>query len=227
MMRVLLVEDEEGLILTLTDRLQSEGFSVTTAKDGEAGLALAVEEIFDLIILDVMLPKKNGLDVCRDLRQQNVETPVLMLTAKGETIDKVLGLKLGADDYMTKPFEVIELLARIEALSRRSGNGHHNSIGAFKFGAVAVDFRRAEVVRDDSPVELSALEFKLLQYLIEHRGEVLKRDELLDEVWGYDAIPSTRTVDVHIAWLRQKLEVNPKHPKFIQTIHGLGYKFVA
>jgi two-component system, OmpR family, alkaline phosphatase synthesis response regulator PhoP len=226
-MRVLLIEDEEGLILTLTDRLQSEGFTVSSATDGETGLARALDETFDLIILDVMLPKKNGLDVCRDLRQNNVETPILMLTAKGETIDKVLGLKLGADDYLTKPFEVIELLARIEALSRRSGNGHQNTISAFKFGTVAIDFRRAEVLKDDLPIELSALEFKLLQYLIEHRGDVLKRDELLDEVWGYDAMPSTRTVDVHIAWLRQKLEDNPKYPQFIQTVHGLGYKFTG
>lgn len=226
-MKILLVEDEKGLILTLTDRLESEGFEVETASDGEAGLLLALNEAFDLIILDVMLPKKNGFDVCRDLRQKNVETPVLMLTAKGETIDKVLGLKLGADDYLTKPFEVMELLARIEALLRRSVNTHQNAAGTFKFGSVAVDFRRAEVLRENQPVELSALEFKLLQYLIEHRGEVLKRDELLDEVWGYDAMPSTRTVDVHVAWLRQKLEENPKYPQFIQTIHGMGYKFVS
>ncbi len=226
-MKILLVEDEKGLILTLTDRLESEGFEVETAGDGEAGLSLALNESFDLIILDVMLPKKNGFDVCRDLRRNNVETPVLMLTAKGETIDKVLGLKLGADDYLTKPFEVMELLARIEALLRRSVNTHQTAAGTFKFGSVAVDFRRAEVLKENKPVELSALEFKLLQYLIEHRGEVLKRDELLDEVWGYDAMPSTRTVDVHVAWLRQKLEENPKYPQFIQTIHGLGYKFTG
>lgn len=226
-MKILLVEDEAGLILTLTDRLESEGFSVTSAKDGETGYLLAVEETFDLIILDVMLPKKNGLDVCRDLRQKNIETPILMLTAKGEIIDKVLGLKLGADDYLTKPFEVMELLARIEALLRRTANTHQNLNGSFKFGTVAIDFRRAEVTKADKPVELSALEFKLLHYLIDHRGEVLKRDELLDEVWGYDAMPSTRTVDVHVAWLRQKLEENPKYPQFIQTVHGLGYKFVS
>lgn len=226
-MKILLVEDEQGLILTLTDRLQSEGFEIKTASDGESGLSLALNETFNLIILDVMLPKKNGFDVCRDLRQKNVETPILMLTAKGETFDKVLGLKLGADDYLTKPFEVMELLARIEALLRRSANTHQNLVGTFKFGAVAVDFRRAEVLRENKSVELSALEFKLLQYLIEHRGEVLKRDELLDEVWGYDAMPSTRTVDVHVAWLRQKLEENPKYPQFIQTIHGLGYKFTG
>jgi two-component system alkaline phosphatase synthesis response regulator PhoP len=225
--KVLLVEDEAGLILTLTDRLRSEGFDVTTATDGELGLQVALAESFDLIILDVMLPKKNGLDICRDLRSKNITTPILMLTAKGETIDKVLGLKLGADDYLTKPFEMMELFARIEALLRRSPHTNQNSIEKFRFGAVAIDFRRATVEKENESIELSALEFKLLQYLIEHRGEVLRRDELLDEVWGYDAMPSTRTVDVHIAWLRQKLEENPRYPQFIQTVHGFGYKFVG
>lgn len=224
-MKILLVEDEEGLILTLTDRLESEGFSVESARDGETGLRLALEKNYDLILLDVMLPKKNGLDVCRDLRQKNIETPILMLTARGETIDKVLGLKLGADDYLTKPFEVLELMARIEALMRRSSNTVQTSVDSFRFGTVSIDFRRAEVLRENEVVELSALEFKLLQYLIEHRGEVIRRNELLDEVWGYDAMPTTRTVDVHIAWLRQKLEENPRYPNYIQTVHGLGYKF--
>ncbi len=226
-MKVLLVEDEEGLIITLTDRLRSENFDVETATDGEAGLSLALAESFDLIILDVMLPKKNGLDVCRDLRQKGISTPVLMLTAKGETIDKVLGLKLGADDYLTKPFEVIELLARIEALLRRSPNTNYNSTESFRFGDVSVDFKRAEVVKNNQTVELSAMEFRLLHFLIDNRGAVHSRDKLLDEVWGYDAMPSTRTVDVHVAWLRQKLETNPKHPQYIQTVHGLGYKFVT
>ena len=226
-MKILLVEDEQGLILTLTDRLQSEGFDVTSAADGEKGFELALSDKFDLIILDVMLPKKNGCDVCRDLRQKGIDTPVLMLTAKGETIDKVLGLKLGADDYLTKPFEVIELLARIEALLRRSPQtNNNNSSENFRFGDVNIDFRRAEVFRNDETIELSAMEFKLLQFLVEHRGQVHSRNQLLDEVWGYDAMPSTRTVDVHIAWLRQKLETNPKHPQYIQTVHGFGYKFV-
>jgi len=226
-MNVLLVEDEEGLIITLTDRLRSEGFTVTSAKDGVAGLALGREKSFDLIILDIMLPKKNGYDVCRDLRQQGIATPILMLTAKGETIDKVLGLKLGADDYLTKPFEMIELLARVEALLRRSPiHTNGKSAEGFRFGDVAIDFKRAEVTRQSESVDLSAMEFKLLQYLVENRGVVHSRDNLLDAVWGYDAMPSTRTVDVHIAWLRQKLEENPRHPQFIQTIHGLGYKFV-
>jgi two-component system, OmpR family, alkaline phosphatase synthesis response regulator PhoP len=226
-MKILLIEDEEGLIITLTDRLHSEGFTVETATDGETGLALALNNSFDLILLDVMLPKKNGFDVCRDLRQKNIATPILMLTAKGETVDKVVGLKLGADDYLTKPFEVIELLARIEALLRRSPTTTDNSPDSFIFSDVTIDFKRAEVTKSNQKIELSAIEFKLLQYLIENKGEVHSRDKLLDQVWGYDAMPTTRTVDVHIAWLRQKLEDNPKYPQFIQTVHGFGYKFTC
>ncbi|HQX55192.1 MAG TPA: response regulator transcription factor [Pyrinomonadaceae bacterium] len=227
-MKILLVEDEPGLILTLTDRLVSEGFDVTSAADGKAGFETAIAGKFDLMILDVMLPKKNGYDVARDLRQKGVETPILMLTAKGETIDKVLGLKLGADDYLTKPFEVIELLARIEALLRRSPNQTNGTTAdVFRFGTVTIDFKRAEVSKGKARVDLSAMEFKLLHYLIENRGNVHSRDHLLDAVWGYDAMPTTRTVDVHIAWLRQKLEENPRHPHYIQTVHGLGYKFAA
>ncbi len=225
-MHILLVEDEKGLIITLTDRLESEGFEVTSANDGKKGFDMALSGNFDLIILDVMLPKKNGYDVCRDLRQKGINTPILMLTAKGETIDKVLGLKLGADDYLTKPFEVIELLARVEALLRRSPHQTNGSTAeAFRFGTVTIDFKRAEVTRDAEAVDLSAMEFKLLQFLIENRGTVHSRDALLDAVWGYDAMPTTRTVDVHIAWLRQKLEENPRHPHYIQTVHGFGYKF--
>ena len=206
----------------------SEGFDVTSAADGKAGFETAIAGKFDLMILDVMLPKKNGYDVARDLRQKGVETPILMLTAKGETIDKVLGLKLGADDYLTKPFEVIELLARIEALLRRSPNQTNGTTAdVFRFGTVTIDFKRAEVSKGKARVDLSAMEFKLLHYLIENRGNVHSRDHLLDAVWGYDAMPTTRTVDVHIAWLRQKLEENPRHPHYIQTVHGLGYKFAA
>lgn len=226
-MRIFLIEDEPGLIVTLTDRLRSEGYEVISAQDGQTGFEIAQGEHFDLIVLDVMLPKKNGYDVARDLRQKGVLTPILMLTAKGETIDKVLGLKLGADDYLTKPFEVIELLARVEALLRRAPahtNGDQKA-DTFNFGSVRIDFKRAEVIRRDRPIDLSAMEFKLLQFLIENRGIVHSRDSLLDAVWGYDATPTTRTVDVHIAWLRQKLEENPRHPQFIQTVHGLGYKF--
>jgi len=227
-MKILLVEDEEGLIMTLTDRLVSEGFDVVSARDGRAGFDLASSSSFDLIILDLMLPKMNGNDVCRDLRNAGIQTPILMLTAKGETIDKVVGLKLGADDYLTKPFEIMELLARIEALLRRStAKTNGRSEPGFRFGNVAIDFRRAEVKKGNVALDLSAMEFKLLQYLVENRGTVHTRDHLLDAVWGYDAMPTTRTVDVHIAWLRQKLEANPKRPQFIQTVHGFGYKFAA
>jgi two-component system alkaline phosphatase synthesis response regulator PhoP len=231
--RILLVEDEPGLVLTLTDRLLIEGYAVVTAQDGETGLAQAESASFDLIILDVMLPRKNGFDVCRDLRQRGIHSPIIMLTARGQVVDRVVGLKLGADDYVTKPFEMIELLARIEALLRRAPTATISALSSsqlpetYQFGSVRVRFRRAEVERDGQRVELSALEFKLLRYLIEHRGATLSRDELLNEVWGYDAMPSTRTVDVHIAWLRQKLEPNPRHPQFILTIHGLGYKFAG
>lgn len=226
--RLLLVEDEPGLVLTLTDRLVNEGFTVESARDGETGLERATSEGFDLIILDVMLPRKNGFDVCRDLRQRGVQTPVIMLTARGQIVDKVVGLKLGADDYLTKPFEMIELLARIEALLRRAPSAEPTvNAETYQFGQVRVDFRRAEAYFDDRMVELSAREFQLLRYFIEHRGNTISRDELLNEVWGYNAMPSTRTVDVHIAWLRQKLEPNPRHPQYILTIHGLGYKFVG
>ena len=225
--RILLVEDEESLILTMQDRLTSEGYDVTVATDGEAALDAATRRAFDCVLLDVALPKKNGFDVCRDLRQRGVQTPILMLTARGQVIDRVLGLKLGADDYVTKPFEMAELLARIEALLRRSRTLVASSADAYAFGEVEVDFRRAEVKRDGQPVELSVLELKLLRYLVEHRGSVLTRDELLEKVWGYDATPVTRTVDVHVASLRQKLETNPARPEFIVTVHGMGYKFLG
>ena len=225
--RILLVEDEPGLVLTLNDRLSKEGFAVETACDGESGLQRATTESFDVIILDVMLPRKNGFDVCRDLRQQGTQTPVIMLTARGQVVDKVVGLKLGADDYLTKPFEMIELLARIEALLRRAPVAASASAEVYQFGPVRVDFRKAEVTRDDQPIELSAREFQLLRYFVEHRESAITRDVLLNEVWGYHAMPSTRTVDVHVAWLRQKLEPNPRHPQYILTVHGLGYKFVG
>ncbi len=225
--RILLVEDEPSLVLTLSDRLVSEGYEVEAAGDGEAALASALEGSFDLILLDVMLPKKDGFDVCRDLRRRGVETPVLMLTARGQVVDKVVGLKLGADDYLTKPFEMIELLARVEALLRRARGGAVAEAGSYAFGDIRVDFRRAELTRGGEPVELSALELKLLTYFIEHRGTVLSRDRLLDEVWGYDATPTTRTVDVHVASLRHKLEPVPGRPRYVVTIHGRGYKFVG
>ncbi len=227
--KILLVEDEHGLVMTLTDRLSSEGYLVEAVSEGDAGFGRAVEGHFDLIILDLMLPHSSGLDVCRDLRQRGIKTPVLMLTAKSQVVDKVIGLKLGADDYLTKPFEMMELLARVEALLRRTSNGASESDSGqlVKFGHITVDFRSTEVFRDGQPVELSAREFKLLRYFLEHRGLTVSRDELLNAVWGYDAMPLTRTVDVHVAWLRQKLEPHPRHPQFILTVHGLGYRFAA
>lgn len=225
--RVLLVEDEPGLQLVLNDRLASEGYAVEIAGDGEQGLARATGEPFDLIVLDVMLPKRDGLDVAKTLRHQGVQTPILMLTAKGQVVDRVVGLKMGADDYLTKPFEMIELLARLEALLRRAPPAAGVSLERYGFGDVLVDVRKAEVTKGGVPMELSAKEFHLLRYFIEHRGATLSREELLQQVWGYHATPSTRTVDVHVAWLRQKLEPNPRIPQFILTIHGLGYKFAG
>ena len=227
-LKILLVEDEPGLVLTLTDRLESEGYKTDSREDGEAGLEQALAEPYDLIILDVMLPKKSGFDVCRKLRQSGVQTPVLMLTARNQVVDKVVGLQIGADDYLTKPFDMMELLARIEALIRRAVTPAAAAVvAAYQFGTVRVDFRRAEVLRDGVPVTLSAREYQLLKYLIEHRGETISREQLLSEVWGYDATPETRTVDVHVAWLRQKLEENSKYPQYFLTLRGLGYKFEA
>ena len=224
MKRILLVEDEPGLVLTLRDRLTKDGYSVESTPDGESGLERAAREAFDLVLLDVMLPRINGFDVLRELRKRGVATPVIMLTAKGQVTDKVAGLKLGADDYVTKPFEMVELLARVEAKLRRAPVNVHPA-GGYQFGDIRVDFTRAEVTRAGEPLELSAREFQLLKHFIEHRGATLTREELLNEVWGYNAMPSTRTVDVHVAWLRQKVEANPRHPQFILTVHGVGYKF--
>jgi two-component system alkaline phosphatase synthesis response regulator PhoP len=227
--RLLLVEDEPGLQLALSDRLTAEGYQVETAADGETAVRRATGEPFDLIVLDVMLPGRDGFDVARAVRQRGVLTPILMLTARDQVVDRVVGLKLGADDYLTKPFEMIELLARLEALQRRAPAPRRSGlpIERHQFGDVVVDMRRAEVTRAGAPVELSAKEFHLLRYFIEHRGATLSRAELLHEVWGYQATPSTRTVDVHVAWLRQKLEPNPRVPQTIVTVHGLGYKFTA
>jgi two-component system, OmpR family, alkaline phosphatase synthesis response regulator PhoP len=224
--RLLLVEDEPGLVLTLTDRLIREGYDVAASGDGESGLERAAADAFDLVLLDVMLPRLGGFEVLRELRRRGRDTPVIMLTARGQLVDKVAGLKLGADDYVTKPFEMMELLARIEAKLRRPPPAARAGDG-YRFGTVQVDFRRAEVTRDGATLEVSAREYALLRYFIEHRGATLTREELLNEVWGYNSMPSTRTVDVHVAWLRQKIEPNPRHPEYIHTVHGMGYKFVG
>ncbi len=224
---ILLVEDEPSLVLTITDRLTSEGYEVVAARDGETGLAIASSQAIDLVVLDIMLPGMDGFEVCRELRQRGIQAPILMVTARTQVVDRVVGLKLGADDYLTKPFEMIELLARIEALLRRAHGGLAASPESYFFGNVRVDFGGATVTRCGEEVPLSSLEYKLLRHLIANRGNVLSRDQLLDEVWGYDQVPYSRTVDVHVASLRGKIEVNPSKPEFIQTVHGLGYKFVG
>lgn len=225
--RILVVEDEPGLVMTLTDRLKSEGYRVEAVGEGDEALRIATEEDFDLILLDVMLPGRNGFDVCRELRARGVDVPILFLTARGEIADKVVGLKIGADDYLTKPFDMMELSARVEALLRRKPLPKKSGPDHYGFSDVVVDFRKAEVLRGGEPVDLSALEFKLLCYFIENRGATLSRDELLNRVWGYDQMPYSRTVDVHVSGLRQKIEPNPSRPEYIVTVHGLGYKFVG
>jgi two-component system alkaline phosphatase synthesis response regulator PhoP len=220
---ILLVEDEQALRATLSDRLRSEGYVVDTAVDGQEGFDKAANQPFDLIILDVMLPRRSGLDVCRDIRMAGMATPILILTVRNETVDKVVGLKLGADDYVTKPFEASELMARVEALLRRVPI--HAGQGLYEFGPIRVDVRRAQVTRDGKPVYLTAREFQLLRYLIQRAGVSVSRDELLRSVWGYSTDAFTRTVDTHIVSLRQKLEGNPKQPEFIFTVSGLGYRF--
>ena len=223
---VLLVEDEEALRMTVGDRLRNEGYVVEYATNGDEAFEKAARLPFDLIILDIMLPRQDGFTVCRDIRDAGLITPILMLTARGQTSDKVSGLKIGADDYVTKPFDMQELMARVEALLRRAPNRPAAAqAGAHQFGSVRVDLRGTEATRDGKPVNLSAREFQLLRYFIEHAGTTLSRDELLREVWGYSADTFTRTVDVHVASLRQKLESDPKQPRLILTVQGLGYKF--
>jgi two-component system, OmpR family, alkaline phosphatase synthesis response regulator PhoP len=223
--RILVVEDEEVIRMTLSDRLASEGYTAECAVDGEEGFQKATRNPYDLVILDIMLPLKNGFDVCRDIRMAGVVVPILMLTARGQTVDKVLGLKIGADDYLTKPFDAMELLARVEALLRRAKS--QAAAGIHQFGSVQINLRGTAVSRDGKVVPLSAREFQLLRYLVEHRGTTLSRDVLLKEVWAYSSDAFTRTVDVHVASLRQKLEENPKKPALIVTVPGLGYRFSA
>jgi len=220
---ILLVEDEQALRMTLSDRLQSEGYVVDFSPDGEQGFEKATSLPFDLIILDIMLPRRSGLDVCRDIRLAGLATPILLLTARGQIVDKVAGLKLGADDYVTKPFDTLELMARIEALLRRAPT--RTGQGILHFGSIRVDIRGTQVTREGKSVYLSAREFQLLRYFAEHNGITLSRDEILREVWGYEVGTFTRTVDVHVAGLRQKLEKAPKKPEMILTVPGIGYKF--
>jgi two-component system, OmpR family, alkaline phosphatase synthesis response regulator PhoP len=223
--RILLVEDETNLRRTLTDLLKSDGYAVESSGDGLEAQNLALFQAYDLIILDVMLPSRNGFDICRHLRKNGINTPILMLTARGELNNKVQGLKSGADDYLTKPFETPELQARVEALLRRAAAGPRAEIKSYDFDGIHVDFTTARVMKSGKAITLGERECRLLRYLVERKGMVLSRDELLQEVWGYKSVPLTRTVDVHIAWLRQKIEDDPKNPQYIVTVHGQGYRF--
>jgi DNA-binding response OmpR family regulator len=226
MPRVLIVEDDEAMATALKDGFAYEGFEVSLARDGAAGLRMAGENRPDLIILDVMLPKMNGLDVCRQIRKDGSLIPVIMLTARGQEIDKVLGLKLGADDYVTKPFGFLELMARVEAVLRR-GTASRPGLQSYRFGDVEVDFKKSEIRKKGRRLDLSPREFRLLEYFIQHRGEVVDRDALLDAVWGYDRAPLTRTVDMHVAKLRKKIEDSRGEPRYLITVHRMGYKFTG
>ena len=224
-MHILLVEDEPGLSLTIADLLVAEGFEVTPARDGPSGLAKALTGEFDLVILDVMLPGKNGFEVCREMRQQGCDTAVLMLTAKTQVVDRVVGLRLGADDYLAKPFDPAELLARLEALGRRIPKKRRIAVTRFAFADVEADFETGQVRKSGAPVVLAAKELQLLRYLVDHRESVISREELLQNVWEYQSEVSSRTIDVHVAWLRQKLEDTPQAPRHIHTVRGVGYRF--
>jgi DNA-binding response OmpR family regulator len=224
--RVLIIEDEPDMVLGLRDNFEYEGYDVLVARDGKEGLSRALADNPDVILLDIMLPKMSGLDVCRQLRSNGVETPVIMLTARGQEIDKVIGLEMGADDYVTKPFSIKELLARVRAQLRRSTK-QVVDIETYTFGEIELNFKKYEAKKDGSEIELSPREFELMKYFIQHRGETITRDQLLDDVWGYDNYPFTRTVDNHIAKLRQKIEQVAAEPKYIITVHRVGYRFLG
>lgn len=226
MPKVLIVEDDQAMATALSDGFHFEGYDVLVANDGMSGLQLAQQKQIDVLLLDVMLPKMSGVDVCKQLRKSGNDVPVIMLTARGQEIDKVLGLRMGADDYVTKPFSFMELVARVEALLRRTSKASE-SLEEFTFGNVRVNFRTCEAWKNEAPVELSSRELKLLEFFIEKRGQVVTRDHLLEVVWGYDNPTITRTVDTHVARLRQKIEDTPGDPKHLITIHRVGYKFIA
>jgi two-component system alkaline phosphatase synthesis response regulator PhoP len=226
MTKILIVEDEPNMVAGLRDNFEFEGYSVITAPDGVAGLQRALDESPDLVLLDVMMPRMSGLDVCRQLKAKRPSVPVIMLTARGQEVDKVVGLELGADDYVTKPFSIRELLARVKAVLRRA-HAVPKDQENYSFGDVEVNLKSCQVSRRGKPVDFSSKEFDLLKYFLCHPGETLTRDRLLEDVWGYDKFPTTRTVDAHIVRLRQKLEIKPDEPRFILTVHGTGYRFVG
>jgi two-component system alkaline phosphatase synthesis response regulator PhoP len=226
MAKILIVEDEPAMVAGLRDNFEFEGYQVLSAPDGVAGLERALKDGPDLVILDVMMPRMSGLDVCKQLKQKRPSIPIIMLTARGQEVDKVVGLELGADDYVTKPFSIRELLARVKAVLRRA-QGAPKEKERYAFGDVEVDLRKCQVSRKGKALDFSAKEFDLLKYFLSHSGEAISRDKLLEEVWGYDRFPTTRTVDAHIVRLRQKLEPKPDDPHYFLTVHGVGYKFVG
>jgi two-component system alkaline phosphatase synthesis response regulator PhoP len=226
---ILIVEDEVELAEGLKDNFEFDGYEVLLSHDGESGLRIALESSPNLILLDIMLPQKSGLDVCKELRAKGVKTPIIMLTARGQEIDKVLGLEFGADDYITKPFSIRELLARVKAVLRRYPEPQNLSQKPLrvKMGKLWIDFEH--YLAEDasgSAVELTHKEFEILRYFIDNKGQVLSRDNLLDDVWGYEHFPTSRTVDNHIVKLRKKVEVDPHQPRHILTVHGIGYKYI-
>jgi DNA-binding response OmpR family regulator len=223
--KILVVEDEPNMVAGLRDNFEFEGYQVITASDGIEGLQKALDESPDLVVLDVMMPRMSGLEVCRQLRAKRASLPIIMLTARGQEVDKVVGLELGADDYVTKPFSIRELLARVKAILRRSSTPKDQN--QHSFGDVDVDLRRCRVVKSGKLLDVSSKEFELLKYFISHSGETLSRDRLLEDVWGYDNFPTTRTVDTHLVRLRQKLEPDPEQPQYFLTVHGTGYRFVG
>jgi DNA-binding response OmpR family regulator len=224
--KILVVEDEPNMVAGLRDNFEFEGYEVITANDGIEGLERAQLESPDLVVLDVMMPRMSGLEVCRQLRAKRPSIPIIMLTARGQEVDKVVGLELGADDYVTKPFSIRELLARVKAILRRTAVVPKQQ-EQHSFGDVEVDLHRRRVLRAGKALDISSMEFELLQYFICHSGETLSRDRLLEEVWGYENYPTTRTVDTHLVRLRQKLEPDPEQPQYFLTVHGTGYRFVG
>jgi DNA-binding response OmpR family regulator len=226
MTRILIVEDEPNMVAGLRDNFEFEGYEVLTAYNGEEGLQRALSESPDLVVLDVMMPKMSGLEVCKQLKAKRASIPIIMLTARGQEVDKVVGLELGADDYVTKPFSIRELLARVKAVLRRSHTLPKEQ-DCYSFGDAEVDLHACRVTRQGMELDFSSTEFELLKYFVCHAGEVLSRDRLLEEVWGYDSYPTTRTVDAHLVRLRQKLEPNPEQPRYFLTVHGTGYRFVG
>lgn len=226
MRRILVVEDDQAMAVALRDGFKYKGYSVQLAADGAAGSRLVKEKDFDLIILDVMLPKLSGLDLCKRLRNCGNDIPIILLTARGQEIDKVMGLELGADDYVTKPFSFMELIARVEAVLRRARKRIEKN-GVLQVGDFILDSKKCEASKSGKTLDLSHREFRLLEYFVDHRGEVVSRNQLLDSVWGYDNFPLSRTVDTHIAKLRQKIEDDPGNPRYIMTVHRAGYKFIG